>query len=224
MLAPLEDVGLVDEVDLRTGGIVSQLPAPGYPHGVSALGTGDVLVGQERGGKVSLFTSSNSLTASVDFPQPGGSAVSGNDLYVVDVAAWTLTQLDRGLPRGASVPAGTGPTHAVADLRGDVVVADTRGGAVLVFTSDLKQRLRVDLPGRPYGIAYDAIRDRVWVTLTARNEVVSLQGPDYRESGRWSTVQQPNTVAVDEGTGTVVVASRTEGSLQVLDVPTQRAG
>jgi len=36
---------------------------------------------------------------------------------------------------------------------------------------------------------------------------------------RFATVRQPNTVAVDPATGRVFVASRTDGTLQLLDPP-----
>jgi len=57
-------------------------------------------------------------------------------------------------------------------------VADTRGGAVLVYTTEprLKVAGRIALPGSPYGLALAG--DRLWVTLTERNELVELQAGD----------------------------------------------
>ncbi len=71
-------------------------------------------------------------------------------------------------------------------------------------------------------MAYDPTRDRLWITLTARNQVVGLDlaaGDRAREIARLSTVGQPNTVAVDSDTGRVFVAGRADGSLLLIDPP-----
>jgi DNA-binding beta-propeller fold protein YncE len=79
---------------------------------------------------------------------------------------------------------------------------------------------RVHLAGRPYGIAIDRRRERLWITLTARNAVVELPAHGRpRILRRFPTVRQPNTVAVDELTGRVFVAGRSDGTLQLLDPP-----
>ena len=222
VLVPVEDAGRLLVVSLPSGSVLSDAASPGYPHGVSAVETDGALVGNERGGRVSLVRGGAVVATADGFPQPGGSASTPDALYVVDVSAATVTRLSPSLERGATVPAGNGPTHAVADVRGQVLVADTRGDALLVLSGDLRSTRRVAVPGTPYGIAYDARRDRLWLTLTARNEVLALQGPAFTELGRWPTVRQPNTVAVDEATGTVVVASRSDGELQLLSAADQR--
>lgn len=215
VLVPVEDANRLLEVDLRTGSVTADVATGAYPHGVSAVGADAALVGAERGGAAQLVQA-GAVTGSAQSPQPGGSAVTPQGLYVVDVADYSLTRLSSDLQRLGSVPAGDGPTHAVADVRGDVVVVDTRGDALRVFSPTLAARRTVRLPGTPYGVAYDAVRDEVWVTLTARNEVVRLAGPDLRETGRWPTVRQPNTVGVDSATGRVLVAGRATGELQLL--------
>jgi DNA-binding beta-propeller fold protein YncE len=217
VLVPVEDAGRLLVVDLSSGSVSQDVPTDGYPHGVSAVGTDGALVGNERGRRVSLIRGGAVVATATGFPQPGGSVVTDEGLYVVDVSSWRLTRLDLALHVGPSAAAGQGPTHAVADLQGNVVVADTRGDAVLVFSPDLMQRRRISLPGRPYGLAYDPVRDAVYVTLTAVNELVALSGADRSETGRWPTVRQPNTVGVDPATGTVVIASRTDGTLELID-------
>lgn len=217
VLVPVEDAGRLLVVDLPSGRISQDVATAGYPHGVSAVGPDAALVGNERGARVSLIRDGVVVATASGFPQPGGSAATSTGLYIVDVSSWRLTRLDLALRAGPSVAAGQGPTHAVADSRGDVLVADTRGDAVLVFSPDLQQRRRIPLPGKPYGLAYDARRDTVYVTLTATNELVALSGPDRTESQRWPTVRQPNTVGVDTSTGTIVVASRTDGTVELID-------
>jgi DNA-binding beta-propeller fold protein YncE len=58
----------------------------------------------------------------------------------------------------------------------------------------------------------------LWVTLPARNEVVGLSagGGELAEVARHPTVEQPNTVAVDPGSGRVYVAGRDTGELQII--------
>ena len=133
-----------------------------------------------------------------------------NALFELDVPAGTV---DEGLR------AGEGSTNAVTDRFGRVLVADTRGGALLAFSLDpLLMRQRYPVDGAPYALAYDAKRDLVWVTLTATNEVVGFDvaGEQPEEKYRFPTVEQPNTVAVDPDSGRVVVASATGKGIQVI--------
>jgi hypothetical protein len=133
-----------------------------------------------------------------------------NAVFELDVPGARVTQ---------GLRAGQGATNAVTDRFGRVLVADTRGGALLAFSLDpllLRQNYPVD--GAPYGIAYDTERDLAWVTLTERNEVVGydVAGEQPEEKYRFPTVSQPNTVAVDPRTGRVVVASGTGDGIQVI--------
>ena len=112
-----------------------------------------------------------------------------------------------------------GATNGVVDRFDRVLVADTRGGALLAFSVDpLLMRQRFPVPGSPYGIAYDRERDLVWVTLTETNEVVgfAVAGEEPLERHRFPTVVQPDSVAVDPVSGRVVVASGTGGGVQVV--------
>lgn len=217
LLVPLEDTGALLTLALPSGEVLSTTPTSGYPHGVAAVGPDAAVVGNELGHRVTLIRSGKVVATDREFPQPGGATTSSDSTYIVDVKDSTVTRLASDTLRHmSSRHLGDGLTHAVTDLRGDIVVVDTRGDAVWVLRPDLSVRLRKALPGTPYGVAYDATRDRLWVTLTGRNEVVGLQGPDLREDRRMPTVRQPNTVGVDPTDGTVVVASRTDGTVQLL--------
>ena len=135
-----------------------------------------------------------------------------NAVFELDVSAGTV---DEGLR------AGEGSTNAVTDRFGRVLMADTRGGALLAFSLDpLLMRQRYPVDGAPYGLAYDPQRDLVWVTLTGRNEVVGFDvaGEEPEEKHRFPTVEQPNSVAVDPSSGRVIVASATGKGMQVIAV------
>ena len=91
---------------------------------------------------------------------------------------------------------------------------------MLVFTTEprLKAAGRIELPGAPYGLAMDDAGDRLWVTLSARNQLVELAAGDEPKRLRtFPTVAQPNSVAVEPGSGRVFLASRADGTLQLLD-------
>ncbi|MPZ65315.1 MAG: hypothetical protein GEU83_07265 [Pseudonocardiaceae bacterium] len=141
---------------------------------------------------------------------------------MVDVRKNSLTVYD--VPRRqrlAEMPAGDGTTHVIAGSRGRLLVADTEGDAITIFGLDPEPRMldRLSLPGSPYGISYDDARDRLWVTLTATNEVVAIDfsGAAPRVAIRLPTIRQPNTVAVNSATGRIFVASPNEGALQLID-------
>jgi hypothetical protein len=81
------------------------------------------------------------------------------------------------------------------------------------------QIARVDVPAQPYGITYDPIRDRVWITVTGANQVVGfdVSGLRPREIARLPTVRQANTVAVDPTTGRLAVTGTADGVVQFID-------
>ena len=220
VLVPAEDANSLVEVALP-GGETTQTPVGSYPHDAAQVAGGQVLVGDEKGGTLSVVDDGQVTATLTSQTQPGGVAVVGDTAAVVDVGAFTLTSYD--VPAAALVDvvdAGEGPTHLVADTQGRFLVADTRGDAVLTFTADpLRQVGRLPLPGTPYGLAYDPSAQRLWVTLTATNEVVALStaGAALREVARFPTVRQPNTVAVDPTSGRVFVGSRATGELQLID-------
>lgn len=111
---------------------------------------------------------------------------------------------------GESLRAGEGATNAVTDRFGRVLVTDTAGGELLEFSAGpLLLRQRFPVPGAPYAMAYDAKTDLVWITLTARNQVVGydVAGGEPVERFRFDTARQPDAVAVDSSTGAVLVAS-----------------
>ncbi len=148
-----------------------------------------------------------------------GVAVNGKLLGVLDSAQSTLTVFDDAGTLVQQTRAGDGATHVVVDKRGRFVVVDTRGGELLVFTTDpLFLRQRHPVGDSPYGAAYDSLRDVLWLTLTATNELVGLNmsGGEPREVARFPTVRQPDSVAVDQVSGTVYVVGRADGVVQAI--------
>jgi DNA-binding beta-propeller fold protein YncE len=98
---------------------------------------------------------------------------------------------------------------------------DTGGNRILVFeiSPRLKRIGTTPLAGTPYGVAYDERRDRLWVTLTGVNQVVGMDLATGTPAvvTTIATVRQPNTVAADSATGRVFVASRSDGTVQLVD-------
>ncbi|HEX7826728.1 MAG TPA: hypothetical protein VF477_17630, partial [Mycobacterium sp.] len=96
-------------------------------------------------------------------------------------------------------------------------VADTRGDELLVFGADpLMLRQRYPVPGAPYGLT--GSNGLAWVSETATNSVVGydLATGIPVEKVRYRTVQQPNSLAFDDDTGTLYVVSGTGGGVQVI--------
>lgn len=224
VLVPLEGTGTLASVRLTGGTLVSQVPIGRYAHDATATRSGTVAVADEMGKALVLVRDDRVVHRFADVAQPGGVAASGDRIAMVDVHDHVLTLYQAAQPaKVGTVPAGDGPTHVIADRHGRFHVADTRGGRLLTFTAgpELGQAGSVRLPGEPYGLAYDEVRDRLWVTLTGRNQVVAvdLARGRAREVARYPTVRQPNSVAVDSATGRVFVTGTADGVLQLIDPP-----
>jgi DNA-binding beta-propeller fold protein YncE len=190
------------------------------PH-EAAVVAGRTFVADARSSTVSVLDGGRATARFQAATQPSGLAGADADRVLAVVSGRErLVELydPRSLQRIAGAPAGAGPTNVVAD--GDrLFVADTQGGALLVFRTRPKLVLaaRVDLPGSPYGMAIDPIRHRLWITLTARNELVALTAHGRpRVTRRLPTVRQPDAVAVDAALGIVAVAGRSAGVLQLI--------
>ena len=219
VLVPAEEADALVQVGLPDGR--TQTARVGdQPHDAAWL-AGRAYVGDEFGSTLSEVAGARTTREVPIDVQPGGVVAVGDQIGVVSVRAYTFELFDPRTLRGlGSQSAGLGPTHAVVDGDGRVYIADTRGDALIVFQTRprLKWVGRLPLAGSPYGLAVDRARERVWVTLTGRNELVEVPAGDRpRRARTLPTVRQPNTVGVDERTGRVFVASRTDGTLQLID-------
>jgi len=228
-LVPAERADRLLRVDARKGRVLAEVGVGAFPHDATTAAGGRIFVGDERGDSVSVLDAGHPVRTLRVAAQPGGLAApaQGRLVAVVSVRERVLELFDaRTLKRVGRVGAGVGPTHVIADAPGRLLyVVDTQGEALLVFTLRPKLQLvrRVALPGSPYGIALDARRARLFVSLTARNELVELPAHGRPHPLRtFATVRQPDTVAVDQRTGRVFVTGRVAGVLQALDPRTAR--
>jgi DNA-binding beta-propeller fold protein YncE len=220
LLVPVEDANVLVRVELPSG-TTKTTPVGTQPHDAAGLDGGRVVVGDEFSKQISILDAQGKVERTVDdLVQPGGIVGAGPTVAVIDVGGFTLSTYDVGAgTRTGRLPAGQGPTHGVLTKDRHVVVVDTRGGALMIFALDpLAQLTRYALDGSPYGMAYDAATNTVWVTLTKRNELVglNLDGPTPVEIARYATVEQPNSVAVVPGSSTVWVGGTRDGVLQTI--------
>lgn len=219
VLVPVESANALVRVDLPGGRAEPQIVTGTVPHDASEAPNGTVFVANEHGGTTTVIRGEDIVKVFTDSVQPAGLAPVGNLMGMLDVRKNDLTVYDaNALTIVGSTPAGAGPTHLVADKHGRYIAADTRGNAVRVFSTDPRQVASVPQPGGPYGIAYDATRDRLWVASSGTNEVIGYDmAQDVpREVMRFPTVQNPYTLGVDSTTGTVFVAGVTGGVVQMV--------
>jgi outer membrane protein assembly factor BamB len=142
----------------------------------------------------------------------------GNTVFVLDRSQTSVTTVEPGGTRAQhALRAGTGATNMALDPAGRVLVTDTRGEQLLVFGSDpLILRQQFPVRGAPYGVAGSPTL--AWVSQTATNSVVGydLATGIPVERVRYRTVQQPNSLAFDDATGTLYVVSGSGAGVQVI--------
>ncbi len=219
VLVPDETANDLIEVSLP-GGAIRTTAVGKQPHDAAAS-DGDIVVGNEFGRSISILRDGNVLATLGGVQQPGGVIADGSTVAIVDVGAFTVATYNLDTrTRTAVKPAGKGPTHGVLANNQRLVVADTRGNALLMFSVEpLKQVGRLALPGTPYGLAMDPTTDTVWVTLTALNQVVGVDvsGSTPKVIARYPTVQQPNTVAVAPGSHTLWITGSDGSSVEEIN-------
>ncbi|WP_420866121.1 hypothetical protein [Mycobacterium alsense] len=145
-------------------------------------------------------------------------AAQGNTTAVLDRGQTSVTTIDADGRVQQSLRAGQGATTLAADPLGRVLVADTRGGQLLVYGVDpLILRQAYPVRQAPYGLA--GSRGLVWVSQTASNTVIGydLSTGIPVERVRYPTVQQPNSLAFDEASGTLYVVSGSGAGVQVIE-------
>ncbi len=221
VLVPGEDSDLLVRVRLPVGVVIDQVKVGRQPHDADTSAS-RIFVADELGSSVSVVAGGRVIHRFSGPVQPGGVAAAGDRVGVVDVRGAHLFVYDAtALRELVRLPAGDGPTHAVALDDTRLAVADTRGNALLLYAlrPSPRQLSRLPLAGAPYGLAYDSVHNRLWVTLTARNQLMCFDGSTLRRLGSpVPTVRQPNSVAVDPETGRVFVAgAMLDGTLELID-------
>lgn len=180
---------------------------------------GRVVLGNTDG-TVFTLDAQNQITAHANgFAHIDSLAYQGNTVAVLDRAQSSVTTLtEAGDGTAHALRAGEGATTMLADDKGRLLVADTRGGALLAFglADSLILRQRYPVPAAPYGLAYST--KLTWVSQTASNTVIGydLSTGIPEERARFATVRQPNSLVSDGST--LFVASGAGDGLQAIDI------
>lgn len=225
VLVPSEGNDRLYRLVLPTGAVTDETPVGRQPHDAAPAAGGRVFVGDELADTVHVVGQDGAPQVVPAPVQPGGVAASpdGSVVVVVGVRGRRIAAYAPDGRMLGETGAGVGPTHVRAGARGLFYVADTQGGAVLVYRTrpdGIRLVGRVSTGGgAPYGLAVDAARSRLYVTLTAANQLRSyrIDGEKLTADRAWATARQPNDVAVDDVTGRLVVAGTGDGQLQFVD-------
>ena len=170
---------------------------------------GKLVLGSADG---AVYTLSSDTTVGAQlkiFARVDALVAQGNTAVVLDRGQTSVTEVDAtGAKAEHALRAGEGATTLAADPVGRVLVADTRGDGLLVFGTDpLMLRQRYPVRDAPYGLAGSS--RLAWVSQTRTNMVIGydLATGIPVEKVRYPTVQQPNSLAFDEASGTLYVVS-----------------
>jgi DNA-binding beta-propeller fold protein YncE len=208
-------------VDIRAG-TASRIDVEGQP------GTDFTAIARRADGKLALgsadgavytLRSDTAVGASLKiFARVDALVTQGNTVVVLDRGQTSVTTVSAsGDDADHALRAGEGATTMAADSAGRVLVADTRGDELLVFgMGPLILRQRYPVRDSPYGLAGSS--KLAWVSQTAINTVVGydLATGIPVERVRYRTVQQPNSLAFDEASGTLYVVSGSGAGVQVI--------
>ncbi|MFE3542664.1 hypothetical protein ACFXK0_06810 [Nocardia sp. NPDC059177] len=212
-------------VDAATG-TVTETPVEGDLRSVQTRTDGTLVVGTADG-TVRVLAADGTVTRTVTgLVSADAIAVTGDAITVLDREQTAVVSVgDDAL--GLMLRAGDGATNLVTDPHGRIIVTDTAGGELLVYSAGpLVLRQRFPVPSSPYALAYDPRSDTVWVTRTESNEVVGydLSTGIGVEVGRFATLRQPDAVTVDERTGDLYVASAAGEGLQRIGADERKRG
>ncbi len=226
VLVPSENDDRLYRVTLPDGTVSAADPVGRQPHDAAPAAGGRIFVGDELADTVHVLEADGSNRIVPAPAQPGGVASSpdGSVVVVIGVRGRRIAAYAPDGRRLGETDCGVGPTHVRAGAAGSGLfyVADTQGDAILVFRAGpegIEQVARVATGDAPYGLAFDAPRSLLYVTLTGTNQLQSyrVDGTSLVADRMWSTPRQPNDVAVDDATGRVVVAGTADGVLQFID-------
>jgi len=209
-------------------GAVTEVAVDGDLRTVVLDGAGGLIVGDAEG-RVRVVSADGQVQTTVPGLVSADVVVSaGEKAAVLDRRQTSITEITPGQDRlGLSLRAGDGAVNMISDHYGRVLVADTAGEELLVYTTGpLVLRQRFPVRSSPYALAYDRRSETVWVTCTQSNEVVGfdLSTGIGQEVGRHPTVRQPDTVVVDERTGDLFVGSAAGDGLQRIPADELKEG
>ncbi|HOB50240.1 MAG TPA: hypothetical protein PKK01_13130 [Mycobacterium sp.] len=178
---------------------------------------GRLVLGSATGAFYLLDTDFTVRHRKASFARVDAIVTLGEVSVVLDRGQTSVTALDADGETMQALRAGMGATSIAADAADRVLVTDTRGGQLLVFTVDpLIERQAYPVPESPYGVT--GSRTLVWVSQTASNTVVGydLSTGIPVEKVRYPTVQQPDSLAYDETSGTLYVMSGAGAGVQAI--------
>ncbi len=184
---------------------------------------GKLVLGSADGAVYTLASASEAGTATIGnrnkiFARVDSLVTQGNTTVVLDRGQTSLTTIGADGHAEQALRAGEGATTMAADPLGRVLVADTRGGELLVYGVDpLILRQAYPVRQAPFGLA--GSRGLAWVSQTASNTVIGydLTTGIPLEMVRYPTVQQPNSLAFDEASDTLYVVSGSGAGVQVIE-------
>ncbi|MDY6998664.1 MAG: hypothetical protein SW019_18870, partial [Actinomycetota bacterium] len=195
---------------------------------VARRGDGRLVLGSADG---TVYTLDSERTVGAQlkiFARVDDIVTQGDTAVVLDRGQTSVTSLNAdGTDAEHALRAGAGATTMAADPAGRVLVADTRGGELLVYGVDpLMLRQRYPVPDAPYGLTASGgdTPSLAWVAQTATNTVVGydLATGIPVEKVRYRTVQQPNSLAFDDASGTLYVVSAAGAGVQVIEGAARR--
>nr|WP_264065914.1 hypothetical protein [Mycolicibacterium komossense] len=183
---------------------------------------GKLVLGSADGTVFILASAGENATAVAEqtkiFARVDSIVTQGDTAVVLDRGQTSVTAVGPdGRPQQA-LRAGDGATTLAADPAGRVLVTDTRGDELMVFSVDpLIMRQRYPVALAPYGLTGSSTL--AWVSQTAANVVVGydLATGIPVEKVRYPTVQQPNILAFDDSSDTLYVISGSGAGVQVID-------
>lgn len=208
-------------VDLNSGRTTTSAvaDAQGADFTAIAVGADGKLVLGSADGAVYTLGGDGSVTNRLKmFARVDALATQGSTTVVLDRGQTSVTAIGADGHAAQALRAGEGATTLAADPQGRVLVADTRGGQLLVYGVD-PLILRQAFPVRhaPYGLV--GSRELAWVSQTASNTVIGydLSTGIPVEKVRYPTVQQPNSLAYDESADTLYVVSGSGAGVQIIE-------
>lgn len=178
---------------------------------------GRLVLGSDHGAAYTLATENTVASKAEIFARVDAIVTEGDNAVILDRGQTSVTALSSDGKAQQALRAGEGATTLAADPVGRVLVTDTRGGQLLVFGVDpLIERQAYPVPEAPYGVT--GSRTLVWVSQTATNVVIGydLATGIPVEKVRYPTVQQPNSLAFDDTSGTLYVVSGSGAGVQVI--------
>lgn len=185
---------------------------------IAVRGDGKAVLGSADGAVYTLSSPDRVGAKLKIFARVDALVTQGNIAVVLDRGQTSVTAVDdTGTKADQALRAGDGATTMAADSHGRVLVADTRGDELLVFGTDpLIMRQRYPVRAAPYGLTGSA--RLAWVSQTADNTVIGydLDTGIPVEKVRYRTVQQPNSLAYDDKSGTLYVVSGSGAGVQVI--------